>query len=341
VAVSPSAAEPTRSAESRSVLELDDLSAAFFTRRGVVRAVRNVSFALASGETLGLVGESGCGKSATAQAIMRILPFPGRVTGGRVRFEGEDLLALPERRMEQIRGRRIALVPQDPTASLNPLLTVGQHLTEVLSVHLGLRGRAAHERAVELLRLVGIPEPERRFGAYPHQLSGGMRQRVMIAMAVACHPALLIADEPTTALDATVQAQILDLLRALGREMRTATILITHNLGVVAGLCDRVAVMYAGRIVELAPRDELFANPRHPYTVALLRCVPRLDQVGTATLQSIPGQPPDLLWPPPGCPFAPRCPLATPICEDPPPLEPVGPHHLAACWHSDRLRVEG
>jgi oligopeptide/dipeptide ABC transporter ATP-binding protein len=344
VAVSPRPggtwAEPTRSAESRTVLEVDDLSAAFFTRRGVVRAVNQVSFTLAAGETLGLVGESGCGKSATAQAIMRILPFPGRVTGGRVRFEGQDLLALPERRMERIRGRMISLVPQDPTASLNPLLTVGQHLTEVLGVHLALRGRAAYQRAVELLRLVGIPEPERRFGAYPHQLSGGMRQRVMIAMAVACRPSLLIADEPTTALDATVQAQILDLLRALAREMHTATILITHNLGVVAGLCDRVAVMYAGRIVELAPRDELFANPRHPYTAALLRCVPRLDRVGTGVLQSIPGQPPDLIWPPPGCPFAPRCPLATAVCDERPPLEPVRPRHLSACWHHDQLRVE-
>jgi len=340
VAVSPSAAEPIRSAEHPHVLEVDDLSAAFFTRRGVVRAVRNVSFALASGETLGLVGESGCGKSATAQAIMGILPYPGRATGGRVVFEGENLLALPERRMERIRGRRMALVPQDATASLNPLLTIGQHLTEVLSVHLGLHGGAAHRRAVELLRRVGIPEPERRFDAYPHQLSGGMRQRAMIAMAVACDPALLIADEPTTALDATVQAQILDLLRALSREMRTATILITHNLGVVAGLCDRVAVMYGGRIVELAPRDELFANPRHPYTVALLRCVPRLDQVGSATLQSIPGQPPDLIWPPPGCPFAPRCPLATSTCLETPPLETVGPGHLTACWHHDQMRVE-
>jgi oligopeptide/dipeptide ABC transporter ATP-binding protein len=257
-----------------------------------------------------------------------------------VLFEGEDLLALPERRMERIRGRRISLVPQDATASLNPLLTIGQHLTEVLAIHLGLRGRAARDRAVELLQLVGIPEPERRFGAYPHQLSGGMRQRAMIAMAVACDPVLLIADEPTTALDATVQAQILDLLRGLSRELGMALILITHNLGVVAGLCDRVAVMYGGRIVELAPRDELFANPRHPYTVALLRCVPRLDQVGSAALQSIPGQPPDLIWPPPGCPFAPRCPLATSTCLEPPPFEPVGPGHLTACWHHDQLRAE-
>jgi oligopeptide transport system ATP-binding protein len=319
-------------------LAVEELSAAFFTRRGIVRAVEKVSFSLAAGETLGLVGESGCGKSATAQAILRVLPFPGRITGGRIEFDGHDLVALSERGMERIRGHKVALVPQDPTASLNPLLTAGQHLVEVLEVHLGMRGAAARVRAAELLATVGIPEPERRFHAYPHELSGGMRQRVMIALAVACGPSLLIADEPTTALDATVQAQILDLLRSLSRELHMATILITHNLGVVAGLCDRVAVMYAGRIVELAPRDELFANPKHPYTVALLRCVPRLDRIGEGTLDSIPGQPPNLLRIPRGCAFAPRCPLASFRCtEEVPPLMDVGPDHRSACWHHDQI----
>jgi oligopeptide/dipeptide ABC transporter ATP-binding protein len=322
-------------------LAVEELSAAFFTRRGVIRAVEKVSFSLAAGETLGLVGESGCGKSATAQAILRVLPFPGRITGGRIEFDGLDLASLPERRMERIRGHRVALVPQDATASLNPLLTAGQHLVEVLGVHLGLRGGAARTRAVELLATVGIPEPARRFDAYPHELSGGMRQRVMIALAVACGPSLLIADEPTTALDATVQAQILELLRSLSRDLNMATILITHNLGVVAGLCDRVAVMYAGRIVEIAPRDELFANPRHPYTVALLRCVPRLDRVGEGMLESIPGQPPNLLRIPRGCAFAPRCPLASFRCtEEVPPLMVVGEQHRAACWHHDLVRAD-
>jgi oligopeptide/dipeptide ABC transporter ATP-binding protein len=324
-------------AEVASLLEVRDLQAAFFTRRGIVRAVDGVSFALRPGQTLGLVGESGCGKTATAMSILRMLPFPGRVTGGQILFQGEDLVARPERAMDRVRGRQIALIPQDPTSSLNPLLTVGDHLVEVLEVHLGLHGAAARARAVELLHKVGIPEPERRFRAYPFQLSGGMRQRVMIAMAIACRPPLLIADEPTTALDATVQAQVLELIQSLGRELDTATILITHNLGIVAGLCDWVAVMYAGRIVEIAPRDELFARPRHPYTVGLLRCVPRLDRVGVAELESIPGRPPDLIRPGWGCAFAPRCAFATSVClEEAPPLA-GDDHHRAACWHQEKV----
>jgi oligopeptide/dipeptide ABC transporter ATP-binding protein len=239
--------------------------------------------------------------------------------------------------MRAIRGREIGLIPQDPTASLNPLLTVGQHLEEVLQAHLSLSGRAARERGFELLATVGISEPERRYRAYPHQLSGGMRQRVMIAMAIACRPSLLIADEPTTALDATVQAQILELIQNLSAELSMATLLITHNLGIVARLCDRVAVMYAGQIAEAAPRDELFARSRHPYTVGLLRCVPRLDRIGVAELESIPGQPPDLLQPPRGCAFAPRCPLVSERCEEEtPPLTLAGQEHLAACWYQDK-----
>ena len=335
MAVAPTPAPQPWTAGAPSALDVRDLSAAFFTRRGVVRAVDEVSFSLQTGETLGIVGESGSGKSATAMAILRDLPFPGRVTGGEVYFQGESLFARPEAAMRRIRGRQIAMVPQDSTASLNPLMTVGEHLDEVLQVHLGLDGQAARQRSVELLSVVGLPEPKRRLRAYPHQLSGGMRQRVMIAMAISCRPALLIADEPTTALDATVQAQILELIRSLSQELRTATILITHNLGIVAGLCDRVAVMYAGRVIEVATRDELFANPRHPYTVSLLRCVPRLDRVGVAQLQSIPGQPPDLIRVPPGCAFAPRCPLASGRCtREVPAVTAQGEGHLAACWNA-------
>ncbi len=338
MALAPDRAVPPSRPDAASLLEVRGLSAAFFTRRGAVRAVNDVSFDLAPGETLGIVGESGSGKSATAMAILRSLPFPGEITAGDILFRGESLLGTPEAAMRRIRGQEISLIPQDPTASLNPLMTIGDHLVEVLEVHLGLRGGEARSRALDLLRTVGIPEPEQRLKAYPHQLSGGMRQRVMVAMAIACRPKLLIADEPTTALDATVQAQVLDLVRTLSHELGTATILITHNLGIVAGLCDRVAVMYAGRIVEIGPRDELFANPRHPYTVSLLRCVPRLDRVGVAQLQSIPGQPPDMIRLPVGCAFAPRCPLASDRCRaERPDLSAQAPNHRAACWHSDEI----
>jgi oligopeptide/dipeptide ABC transporter ATP-binding protein len=342
MAAAPSPVRESAPGDAPALLDVRELSAAFFTRRGAVHAVDRVSFALRPGETLGLVGESGCGKTATAMSLLRMLPFPGRVTGGEIVFEGQDLLGTPEPAMARIRGRRIAMIPQDPTSALNPLMRIGDHLVEVLQVHLGLGGAAARARAIELLAMVGIPEAERRFKAYPFQLSGGMRQRVMIAMALSCGPSLLIADEPTTALDATVQAQILELIQSLGRETNTATILITHNLGIVAGLCDRVAVMYAGRIVETATRDELFARPRHPYTLGLLRCVPRLDRVGVADLQSIPGRPPDLITLPWGCAFAPRCPYATNVCnEDVPPLDSAGDEgHLAACWHKERVAAE-
>src|SRR6478609_6829706 len=272
-------ATQTRTGPGGPVLDVRELNASFLTRRGEVRAVRDISFTLQQGETLALVGESGSGKTATAMSLLRMLPGTGRITSGQILFQGQDLLKLSQRKMTKLRGRQIGLIPQDPAASLNPLMTVGQHLTELLGVHLGMRGRAARARTIELLDLVGIPEPRQRIDAYPHQLSGGMRQRVMIALAIACRPALLIADEPTTALDSTVQAQILELIAELSREMHTATILITHNLGIVAGICDRVAVVYGGRIVEVAPRDQLFAEPRHPYTLGLLSCVPRVDRI--------------------------------------------------------------
>jgi oligopeptide transport system ATP-binding protein len=329
----------TRTDPAGPVLEVRDLNSSFMTRRGEVRAVRDVSFSLQQGETLALVGESGSGKTATAMSILRMLPGTGRIRSGEIVFQGEDLLRLSQRKMAKIRGRRIGLIPQDPAASLNPLMTVGQHVTELLSVHLGMRGSTARTRTLELLDLVGIPEAGQRIDAYPHQLSGGMRQRVMIALAIACRPALLIADEPTTALDSTVQAQILELIAELSREMHTATILITHNLGIVAGICDRVAVMYGGRIVEVAPRDDLFAEPRHPYTLGLLRCVPRVDRVTAGVFQSIPGQPPDLIGSPSGCSFAPRCEFVGDRCVDEtPPLTPELGEHQAACWHQDRVR---
>jgi len=324
----------------KTLLEVRDLSASFFSRWGEVRAVQEVSFSLRRGERLALVGESGSGKTATAMSILRMLPLTGRVKHGQILFDGNDLLALPERDMPAIRGRQIGLVPQDPAASMNPLMTAGQHVTELLGVHLRLRGRAGRERAIELFDSVGIPEPADRFDAYPHQLSGGMRQRVMIALAIACRPALLIADEPTTALDSTVQAQILELIATLSREMNMATILITHNLGIVAGLCDRVAVMYAGRIVEIAPREALFAAPRHPYTRGLLSCVPRVDRITPGEFRSIPGQPPDLIGEAVGCAFAPRCVFASGQCLDEvPPLTPPDGDHRAACWNQDKVRA--
>ena len=320
------------------VLDVRGLRASFFTRRGEVHAVRDVSFSVHQGETLALVGESGSGKTATAMSILRMLPASGQIRDGEILFNGENLLARTERQMERIRGRQIGLIPQDPSASLNPLMTVGDHITELLGVHLGLRGRAARDRSIELLEAVGIPEPQNRFKAYPHQLSGGMRQRVMIALAIACRPALLIADEPTTALDSTVQAQILELIATLAREMNTATILITHNLGIVAGLAGRVAVMYAGRMVEFAPRHELFDDPHHPYTVGLLDCVPRVDRITPGTFQTIAGQPPDLLRVEPGCSFAPRCGFASDQClTELPMLLPEVAAHRAACWNQAEL----
>lgn len=314
------------------LLEVRDLRTYFFTKTGVVKAVDGVSFTVAPGETLGIVGESGSGKSVTVLSILRLVAEPGRIVGGDIRLEGESLLAKTEREMASIRGNRIAMVFQDPMTSLNPVLTVGDQIAEVLTTHRKLSKRAARARAAELLAMVGIPDPHKRLDAYPHEFSGGMRQRVMIAMALACQPKLLIADEPTTALDVTIQAQILELIRRLQEELGMAVILITHDLGVVAEVCDRVLVMYAGRPVEEADVRTLFASPRHPYTVGLLGSLPRLDGNRNARLTPIPGGPPDLRFLPPGCAFADRCPHATARCHTMlPTWQAIGPGHRVSC----------
>jgi peptide/nickel transport system ATP-binding protein len=328
---------------STPLLEIEDLQTHFFTRDGVVRAVDGVSYAVEAGETLAVVGESGCGKSVTALSILRLVPSPpGRIVGGAIRFEGVDLLQIGEGEMRRIRGNEISMIFQEPMTSLNPVLTVSRQITETLILHQGLTARAAAARAIEMLRLVRIPEPKRRARQYPHELSGGMRQRVMIAMALACHPKLLIADEPTTALDVTIQAQILDLMRELKSEIGAAIILITHDLGVVAEMAQRVVVMYAGRKVEEAPVGDLFRRPQHPYTLGLLASVPRLGAtLGRAEpprLAEIPGTVPSLRDPIVGCAFAPRCAYATERCSrEAPPLEAKTAAHLAACFESDRL----
>ena len=328
---------------STPLLAIEDLQTHFFTRDGVVRAVDGVSYAVEAGETLAVVGESGCGKSVTALSILRLVPSPpGRIVGGTIRFEGVDLLQIGEGEMRRIHGNEISMIFQEPMTSLNPVLTVSRQITETLILHQGLTARAAAARAIEMLRLVRIPEPERRARQYPHELSGGMRQRVMIAMALACHPKLLIADEPTTALDVTIQAQILDLMRELKSEIGAAIILITHDLGVVAEMAQRVVVMYAGRKVEEAPVGDLFRRPQHPYTLGLLASVPRLGAtLGRAEpprLAEIPGTVPSLRDPIVGCAFAPRCAYATERCSrEAPPLEAKTAAHLAACFESERL----
>ncbi|HXF68389.1 MAG TPA: ABC transporter ATP-binding protein [Thermoflexus sp.] len=316
------------------LLDVRNLEVRFFTRDGVVHAVNGVSFQLNEGETLGIVGESGCGKSVTMLSILRLIPQPpGRITKGEVLFQGVDLLKLDEADIRRIRGSKIAMVFQDPMTSLNPVLTIGRQITEVLETHLNMSPREARQRAIELLQMVGIPNAAERLNDYPHQFSGGMRQRVMIAMALACHPQILIADEPTTALDVTIQAQIIDLVKRLRDELGMAIIWITHDLGVVAGLAYRVAVMYAGYIVEEAPVLELYHNPAHPYTMGLLGSLPRLDRRERRRLVSIDGMPPDLLELPRGCPFAPRCPYAFDRCwEENPQLEEIAPGHRIACW---------
>jgi oligopeptide transport system ATP-binding protein len=316
------------------LLEITNLKTYFKTREGWVHAVDGVSFNINEGEKLGVVGESGCGKSVTALSIMRLIPHPpGETLDGSIVFGEQDLLDIPESTMRKIRGKQIGMIFQDPLTSLNPVLTIGSQITESLKLHMGMTNQQAKRRAIELLREVGIPEAERRINSYPHQFSGGMRQRVMIAIALACRPQLIIADEPTTALDVTVQAQILELIDSISSEYNSAVMLITHDLGVVAGMTDRVVVMYAGHVVEMATTDELFANPRHPYTLGLLASVPRLDEARTDELTPIEGAPPDLLHPPEGCPFAPRCLFVTNQCRVPPPLRSVGDNHVAACWY--------
>ena len=322
---------------SEPLLRIEDLTVTFRGgdggRRPPVRAVTSLSLDVAPGETLAIVGESGSGKSVTALSILRLIPEPGRIENGRILFEGQDLLALDDAGVRSVRGNRIAMIFQEPMSSLNPVMTIGRQVAEPLRLHRGLKRREALQQAVELLQSVSIPDAGKRLGDYPHQFSGGMRQRVMIAMALACHPRLLIADEPTTALDVTVQAQILELLKERTREADSALILITHDLGVVARYADRVAVMYGGRIVESGPAAALYADPRHPYTQGLLRSVPRLEGDCGGRLDSIEGQPPDLAALPAGCAFAPRCPYTHDRClVAPPPLDAAAGGRARACY---------
>ena len=321
------------------ILEIENLQTQFFTSAGTVRAVDGISYTVDEGESVAIVGESGCGKSVSALSILRLIPDPpGRVVGGSIRFMGMDILALSDAEIRKVRGRRIAMVFQEPMTSLNPVLTIGLQLTETLEHHLGMTRGAAQARAVELLGMVGISDPERRLAQYPHHLSGGMRQRVMIAMALCCEPQLIIADEPTTALDVTIQAQILELMRDLTRRLGVALIIITHNLGVVARYADRVNVMYAGKIIEQGSALQIYHQTSHPYTLGLLKSVPRLDQPRKEKLDPIEGQPPDLTRLGAGCAFRPRCRYAIERCaHEIPALEPVSEGHTSACWQKDNL----
>ena len=316
------------------ILEVRNLKTQFQTQDGVVKAVDDVSFYVMPGETLGVVGESGCGKSMTGLSIMRLIPSPpGKIVAGEILFQGDDILRMTDDQVRSIRGNDIAMIFQDPMTSLNPVLTINRQISEALQLHMGMNKGQARQRTIELLHMVGIPNAEERVDQYPHQFSGGMRQRVMIAMALSCNPKLLIADEPTTALDVTIQAQILDLMRTLQTERDTGVILVTHSMGVVAGMADRIQVMYAGHIVETASTEEIFANPRHPYTVGLLKSIPRLDATRKEKLEPIRGLPPDLIDLPDMCPFVPRCNYAREKCEQKnPPLLEVKEGHWAACW---------
>ncbi len=322
-----------------TLLEVRDLRTHFFTPEGVVKAVDGISYAIEEGETLGLVGESGCGKSMSALSIMRLVPDPpGKTVGGEVIFDGEDLLKLSDTEIRHIRGKQIAMIYQEPMTSLNPVLSIERQLTESLELHLSMSKTEARREAVRRLQQVGIPDPERRLKQYPHQFSGGMLQRVMIAMALSCNPKLIIADEPTTALDVTIQAQILDLMKDLSREYGVSLLIITHNLGVVARYADRVNIMYAGKIIERGTARDIYRNPSHPYTLGLLNSVPRLDLPRTEKLDPVEGQPPDLMNLPAGCAFRERCRFATGRCaEEIPALRPVGTGHLSACFAAETL----
>lgn len=316
------------------LLNVQGLETVFKTGEGTVHAVNGVSFSIKEGEVLGVVGESGCGKSVTMLSLLRLIPSPpGQIVAGQAFYQGKDLISMTEDEIRSVRGAQISMVFQDPMTSLNPVITIGKQLAEPLMLHLGMNKKEAFDRSVELLRLVGMPEPENRLDDYPHQFSGGMRQRVMIAMALSCNPQLLIADEPTTALDVTIQAQIVDLVKRLRDELGMAIIWITHDLGIIAGLAQRVIVMYAGYIIEEAPVKELYANPLHPYTLGLLGSLPRMDESGHRRLVSIEGLPPTLMQKPHYCPFSPRCKYAIEesFCENPP-LVQVGPEHRVACW---------
>ncbi len=317
-----------------TLLEVKDLRTYFYTQEGVVHAVDGVSYDLQAGETLGLVGESGCGKSVSALSLMRLIPNPpGKIVSGEVLFGGEDILKLDDDRVRRIRGKDIAMIFQEPMTSLNPVLTIGSQIGEALQLHMHMNRQQARTRGAELLEMVGIPEARHRLDEYPHQFSGGMRQRVMIAMGLSCNPKLLLADEPTTALDVTIQAQVLEIMKDLTTKLGTALILITHNLGVVARYADRVNVMYAGRIIERAPAAEIYANPKHPYTLGLLQSIPRLDMARKEKLIPIEGLPPDLIDPQPGCAFYDRCRYRKDDCRDAtPPLDQIGPEHTVACF---------
>ncbi|MBL8834785.1 MAG: ABC transporter ATP-binding protein [Alphaproteobacteria bacterium] len=332
------AAAPRVDGAGDDLLRVEDLHVHFVTSRGVVRAVEGISYSVRRGEIVALVGESGCGKSVSSLAIMRLLAKPaGRVVGGRIMFEGRDLLTLDEDEMREIRGRDISIIFQEPMTSLNPVLTIGLQIMEPLTIHLGMTASEARARATELLRLVGITDPERRLDQYPHQFSGGMRQRVMIAIGLACNPKLIIADEPTTALDVTIQAQILELMKDLARRLNIALVIITHNLGIVARYADRVNVMYAARVVEQGTADDVFLRPRHPYAIGLMRSVPRLDRPRGLRLETIEGLPPNLLDPPTGCRFAARCAFRIDACAQDPALREIEPAHRSACFRAEEF----
>jgi oligopeptide transport system ATP-binding protein len=324
------------------LLSVEGLETQFRTREGVVHAVNGVSFHLKEGETLGIVGESGCGKSVSVMSMLGLIPTPpGKVVAGKAMYQDRDLLKLSESEIEKVRGAQISMVFQDPMTSFNPVLTIGHQVGEPLEIHTGIHRQQSLERAVEVLELVGIPKAKDRLNDYPHQFSGGMRQRVMIAMALICDPKILIADEPTTALDVTIQAQIVELVKRLRDELNMAMIWITHDLGIIAGLADRVAVMYGGYIIEEANLKPLYAEPQHPYTIGLLHSLPRMDETKNRRLASIDGLPPVLLEKPNYCPFAPRCTFALDRCwQENPPLLPVGPDHSAACWVDPNTRKE-
>jgi peptide/nickel transport system ATP-binding protein len=316
------------------LLEIKDLTTHFFTRSGVVKAVDKLSLSLRKGRVLGLVGESGCGKTVTALSVLNLVPYPGKIVSGCIYFEGRDLLALPTEEMRKVRGSKISMIFQEPMTALNPVFTVGNQIAEVLTTHLDVTKRQAMDSAVELLHSVGIPSPEKRVHEYPHQMSGGMRQRVMIAMAIACRPSLVLADEPTTALDVTIQAHILELLGRIQAEMGMAMILVTHDLGLIAERAQDVAVMYAGRIVEQSGTKELFSNPVHPYTRGLMASVPKAGEERGKRLRTIAGTVPRLHDLPAGCKFAPRCDIKTTRCEAEPELVEVRPGHLVRCWEA-------
>jgi len=328
--------------ENKHLIDIQDLRVSFFTPGGEVQAVRGVSWHLDEGEALGIVGESGSGKSVSVYAVMRLLQSPGRVVGGSIHFNGTDILSLTEKQMRAIRGNEIAMIFQDPMTSMNPVYTVGNQIREPLKLHLNMKRAAADKRAEELLGMVGIPSPKRRLKQYPFEFSGGMRQRAMISMALACEPKLLIADEPTTALDVTIQAQILEIMKELKQSHNMGIVLITHDLGIVSDICDKIIIMYGGEIMEYGSIDELLTHPGHQYTIGLMRSRPRIDQEGREPLHPIEGSPLDLMHPPAGCPFAPRCEQCMKVClTEKPPYFEIGPGHYSACWlHYNRKDAE-